>query len=166
MYSIFAFFIKIPPGTLLCVFLLQYWVLWICESMHIGTLEATGIYRKLVPQRSAIWLHRASKPRLRKLPKLWKNSYIRSDKTHKWHQAYSSTDLHEISRLNLARVTPCVSKIKNVYTILQSAARFLFLVFLFETYKYRMYAIACMLQLLPSRRSGGCMHAAGWYGSG
>ena len=97
---------------------------------------------------------------------LWKKSYIRSDKTRKRHQAYSSTDLHEISRLNLARVTPCVSKIKNVYTILQSAARFLFLVFLFETYKYRMYAIACMLQLLPSRRSGGCMHAAGWYVSG
>jgi hypothetical protein len=74
---------------------------------------------------------------------------MRSDNTRKGHQAYSSTDLHEIPRLNLARVTPCVSKMKNVYTILQSAR--VFFIFLFETYKYRMYAIACMMQLLPSR---------------
>ena len=122
-------FIKIPPGTLVCAFWLQYWLLWICESTPISTLKFTECYRWLVPQRSAIWLYRASRPRLRKLPKLWKKSYIRSDKTRKRHQACSSTDVHEISRLNLARVTPCVSKIKNVYTILQSA-RFLFFIFL------------------------------------
>jgi hypothetical protein len=131
--------------------------------MPISTLEVIGSYRQLVPQRSAIWLHRASKPSLWNLPKLWKNSYIRSDKTRKQHRAYNSMDVHEISRLNLARVTPCVSKIKKVYTILQSA-RCLFFYFSYS----RRINTACVwsracCSCCPAV-FGGCVHVASWHG--